>query len=173
MNENAKIETAMTSAEIIAKSDYLRWARSTDISTKARAYELSATAWDRIRPEPSKSEQCGVMADYLLECLATNPPEGNFIHSGVLAGHELSAWLKHLAAIPGAEGVISDVAKRLEFIYKTSDSDTRARVEMGALEHILESPRLRPFFTHWKEDPVLRVGYEPALEWGLAHTEAG
>jgi hypothetical protein len=171
MSDNAELEAAMTGGGIIAKPRYLRWARSKDLSTRARAYALSATAWDRIQPEPSMVEQCEAMAGYLLECLATDPPTDGFIHSASTAGHELAAWLKHLSGNPEARGLIAAVATRLEALYKRSDPKGRDRIGTGALEHMLESSSLRPFFAHWQEDPALAEAYEPALRWGLAHSE--
>jgi hypothetical protein len=172
MNDDSKVEAVMDGTGIIAKSDYLRWARSRDLSTRARAYALSATAWDRIKPEPSMEEQCGAMAEYLFECLKDDPPEDDFIYSRFKAGHELSEWLKHLSSMPEAKSFITDIVRRLETLYKQSDPKIRNRIETGVLEHILESPRLRPLFVHWQKDPVLREAYEPALEWGLAHSES-
>jgi hypothetical protein len=111
------------------------------------------------------------MLDYLVECILVNPEADDSLHSGFEAGYELSAWLKHLSQIPDAEAVIVEAASRLAAAYKQGDAATRNRIETGALEHLLESPGLRPLFTSWAEDPTLRQAYEPALEWGLAHSE--
>jgi hypothetical protein len=117
------------------------------------------------------SEHCTFMADYLLECLLKDPAPDDFVHSGFEAGHEIAAWLKHLSTIPDGGAIIGDVARRLAVSYKASDRITRDRVERSTLEHALESPRLRPFFADWDQDPLLREAYEPALRWGLAHSE--
>lgn len=67
--------------------------------------------------------------------------------------------------------MIAEVADRLEQVFRAGNPDTRNRIETGALEHILEKPSLRPYFSHWKEDPVLHEAYEPAMLWGLAHQD--
>ena len=90
---------------------------------------------------------------------------------GFEAGREIAVWLKHLAAIPAAIAVIENMAARLALAYRAADASTRDRIETSTLEHLLESPRLRPFFRSWSADPVLREAYQPALEWGLAHSE--
>ena len=115
-------------------------------------------------------EQCEVMADYLLACLSGNPAPDEFIHSGFEAGHALASCLKNWSAIPAASDAIAIVAKRLEQVYRESDPQGRNRIETGALEHILEAPRLRRYFEHWAQDAELREAYEPALAWGRAHS---
>jgi len=174
MNSDLRgIEDAIAGSGIVPKNDYLRWARSGDLATQARAFHLSGNAWRRIVPEPTMDEQCDVMADYLLACVSVNPdPDGDdFLHSGFDAGYTLAAWLKHLGRIPNAVDVIPRVSRRLEDLYRAADSDGRNRIETGVLEHVLEAPGLRRHFEHWGQDPVLREAHGPALEWGLAHED--
>jgi len=78
-----------------------------------------------------------------------------------------NAW----SVIPAASDVIAIVSKRLEQLYRESDAEGRNRIETGALEHVLEAPRLRPYFEHWAQDGELREAYEPALAWGRAHSD--
>jgi hypothetical protein len=166
-----QVDAAFVGAGMIEKSDLLRWMRLGDLATRARVYALTASARSRIQPEPTMYEQCDFMADYLLECLATNPENGDLVHSGFEAGYTLAAWLKHLVTVPDAAPIVSAVATRLEHLYRRADEETRNRIETGALEHILEEPRLRSYFSHWEEDPILREAHKPALAWGLAHSE--
>ena len=84
------------------------------------------------------------------------------------AGHELAALLKHLSTLPDAAMIIGDVAARLAASYRASDASTRNRIETGTLEHALESLLVRPFFSNWSHDPVLREAYGPALEWAVS-----
>jgi hypothetical protein len=170
-DRGAEVEAAMAAAHPVAKADYLRWARNGNLATRARVYRLSATAWERIRPSPTMSEQCTFMADYLLECLLANPVRDEFVHGGFEAGREIAAWLKHLSTIAEAGPVVEDVARRLGIAFKAGDAATRNRIETGALEHALESARVRRFFEDWARDPVLRNAYASALQWGLAHSE--
>ena len=171
-NLSAEVEAALAATDAIAKSDVLRWMRDGDLRTEARVFHLTASAWSRVQPELTMDEHSAFLADYLLECLASNPQsDDDFLHSGFEAGHSLTGWLKHLIAIPETASVISQVATRLEELYRAGDLVTRNRIETGALEHILEKPALRPYFSHWQTDSVLCEAYEPALLWGLAHTD--
>jgi len=147
------------------------WAQDYDLGTQARAYHLSGRHWQRIQPEPSLNEQCGVMARYLLTCLATNPEPDDWVHSGFEAGYEITDWLKHLVKRPDTTKVIANVASELERLYRAADAAGRNRIETAALEHILESQSLRSYFRHWADDEVLREGHRLSLEWGIAHSD--
>jgi len=173
-NLSREVTRALDGTGTIAKSDVLRWMRDGDLMTRSRVFHLTASAWSRIRPELTMDEQCGFMVDYLLECIASHPQpqqSDDYLHTGYDAGAALTQWLKHLVAIPEAAQVITEVAARLEKLYRSGDEATRTRIETGALEHILERPALRPYFSHWRGDPVLCEAYEPALQWGRAHTD--
>jgi hypothetical protein len=171
MDLRAEVESTISGTGTISKRDYLRWSREGDLATRARVYELTSSQWPRIQPTPQMAEHCEFMADYLLDCLLTDPADDGFTHSAFEAGYAIAAWLKHLVNKPEAKSVIEDMALRLGRAYKASDAITRKRIETGALEHALESPGVRPFFSLWATDPVLIDAYEPALQWGLAHSE--
>lgn len=171
MDWSHEVESVLHGSGDVSKSDYLRWATGGDLPTQARAYELSAREWSRIAPEPTMDEQCGFMAAYLLRCLVEDPPPDGFVHGGIQAGHALAAWLKHLSSVPAARRIIREVAHRMAEAYRRGSGDVQDRIETGALEHILESPLLRPYFEGWADDPVLRGAYRAAAEWGEAHTD--
>ena len=172
-NYQSEVDRVLKTRDVVRKDDYLRWARSGDLPTQARAYQLSATGWHRIQPEPSMEEQCQFMTDHLLACIETNPTRDAYVQNGFEAGSSLAAWLKHLQAIPSAADVIADVANRLAVLYKRLDATGQNRLETGALEHILERPGLRVYFEAWQLDPVLHKAHALALEWGLAHSDEG
>ena len=48
-------------------------ASSVHLMTRSRVFHLTASAWSRIQPELTMDEQCEFMADYLLECIPSNP----------------------------------------------------------------------------------------------------
>jgi len=169
-SELQKVEAAIFGSAAVDKADYLRWARSSDLATQARARHLSVYGWERISPEPTMEEECEVMFSYFLTCISQDPNPDDFIDSGYTAAHDLAFSLKHLGGIAGTSGIIAGVAKKLELLYRECDSEGRDRIRCGALEHILEAPGLRPYFEHWARDPVLHAAHESALEWGLAHT---
>jgi hypothetical protein len=167
-----EVDSARAGTSDIPRTQYQRWIRAGDLSTRARVYAFTRDAWSRIKPAPEMSEQCMFMAEYLIECLVSNPPQGDdFVHSGFEAGYELAAWLKHLAKNAEASSIIADVARRLEAAYRAADSDTRNRIETGALEHALESRKVRAFFAGWSTDPLLAEAHGPALKWGLSHSD--
>lgn len=171
ISELNEVEAAISGSAEVPKGDYLRWARSRNLAIRARAFRLSANSWHRISPEPTMDEQCQVMADYLLACLSADPAPDDFVHSAFDAGHVLASCLKRWTTIPAASDNIAAVGKWLEQLYRESDPQGRNRIETGALEHILEAPRLRRYFDHWSQDPELRQAYEAALAWGLAHPD--
>jgi hypothetical protein len=151
-----EVERVLKTSEVVLKPDYLRWVQNGDLATQARAYQLSATSWRRIQPEPSMEEQCQFMMEHLLACIEANPPTDEYLQSGFEAGCSLAAWLKHLQGIPGTANVIGHVADQLALLYKKLDPAGRNRLETGALEHILEQPALRVYFESWQRDPILR-----------------
>ena len=166
-----QIEAALESDEPVPREDYLRWVQDGDLSSQARAYELSASAWGRIEPEPSMEEQCSFMARYFLSCIEHHLQSDEYVLNGFEGGRALAAWLKHLQRVAGTESVVKDVARDMGELYKRLDEEGRNRLETGALEHILETPALRAYFNFWQDDSTLRVALESALAWGLAHTE--
>jgi hypothetical protein len=106
-----EVDSARAGTTDVPRTQYQRWIRVGDLSTRARVYAFTRDAWSRIRPEPDMSEQCTFMAEYLIECLVSNPQgDDDFVHSGFEAGYERAAWLKHLA------------------------KNTENRIETGALE---------------------------------------
>ena len=145
--------------------------REGDLRTRARVYALTAKAWSRIQPELTKDEQCGFMADYLLECLELNRLDEEFVHSGFEAGFELAAWLKHLDATDDATAWILTTERQLASLYRRGDTSLRERIETAFLEHALERPAMRPYFEHWGTDALLRDAHRRALEWADNHSE--
>ena len=168
-----KIIALMDGTCPIDKHRLVKWMQQGDLRTRAAVYELTRQAWNRIQPGITMEEQGNFMASYLLECLMTNPQsKDDYLHSGFSAGWELAAWLKHLAGNPEFKTIIQIVAERLTTAYLSSDSETRNRIETGALEHILEMPALRQFFVSWEKNQELAEAYRLCLDWGVAHENA-
>jgi hypothetical protein len=171
-SELRDVEAAISGSAVVLKSDW----GSGEMRPHATCDGPRLVTWQCKRApficRPiTLDEQCEVMADYLLACLSSNPASDDFIHSGFEAGHALASCLKHWSAIPAASDVIAIVVKRLAELYRESDAEGRNRIETGALEHMLEAPRLRSYFEHWAQDAELREAYEPALAWGRAHSD--
>ena len=160
----------MRSEGPIDRARVLNWMTQPDLETRALVYSLTDNAWSRITPELTMEQQCSFMQKYLLDAVGANRRDEECIHSGFEAAWELAAWLKHLYCLPKTEKIIARVVADLEQLYRTSDAETRNRIETGAVEHIFEEKGLRKYFEHWRRDPDLRTAYELCLAWGKAHS---
>ena len=164
-----EVVDAMDGKDPIPKERVLGWMREPSLETRGAVYVLSDREWNRIHPELSMEEQCTFIGNYLIECLASDPPETDWVHSGFDAGHLLAGWLQHLYGIAATKSVVANVAAQLTVAYRNSDEVVRNRIETAALEHIFEQPALRVYFDEWRADPGLREAYECAVRWGDDH----
>ena len=172
MDAAHEVIAEMEGTATIPQERILRWISEGDLRTRAAVYHLTEKAWDRIQPAMTMNQQCGFMADYLLECLKTEPGEpGAGVMSGFEAAWELAAWMKHLKE-PEAGSVICDLISRLESLFREGDDTLRNRIETGLLEHVLESKRMRPYFQHWSSDPALKESFQYAMQWAIEHEKA-
>jgi hypothetical protein len=159
----------LRSGEGIPRTKIVEWMNSPDLRTRAEVYVVTDKAWDRITPEVSADAQCTFMAQYLTDCLARNFRDDDYIHNGFEAAWELASWLKHLVSFPEGAKFIPQVVKQLERLYRSGDEELRNRIEVGVVEHALEAPEVRRFFSAWEKDPDLSDAYAAALEWARAH----
>lgn len=60
--------------------------------------------------------------------------------------------------------------ERITAEFKRGNRIVKNCIETGFLEHVLETPGNRPYFSHWADDPELASAYSEALRWGQAHT---
>ena len=171
MNASHEVIAEMEGTATIPRERVLRWMSEGDLRTRAAVYHLTVKALERIQPQMTMHQQCGFMADYLLECLKTVPGDPDAgVMSGFDAAWELGVWMKHLKDME-AEPVISDLVLRLEKLFRQGDETLRNRIETGVLEHVLESKRMRPYFQHWQADPALKDAHQLCMQWALAHEE--
>ena len=172
MNAAREVIAEMEGTATIPRERVLRWISEGDLRIRAAVYHLTEKAWGRIHPEMTMHQQCGFMADYLLECLKTVPGDSDAgVMGGFEAALELAAWMKHLKDME-AKPVISDLVSRLEELFRQGDDTLRNRIETGVLEHVLESKRMRPYFQHWSSDPALKESFQFAMQWALEHEKA-
>jgi hypothetical protein len=164
-----EVVDALNGKDPIPKERVLAWMREPSLATRGAVYVLTDREWSRIQPELSMQEQCTFMGNYLVECLASDPPETDWVHRGFEAGHLLAAWFKHLHGIAGTKQVLTSAAAQLTEAYRKSDKKARNRIETGALEHIFEQPALRAYFVEWRNDPELGEAYKWAVRWGDDH----
>jgi hypothetical protein len=165
----SEVVDALHGKDPIPKQRVLAWMRESSLETRGAVYVLTDREWSRIQPELSMEEQCTFMGSYLVECLAGDPPETDWVHGGFEAGHLLAAWFKHLHSTSGTQKVLAGAASQLTAAYRKSDKKSRNRIETGALEHIFEQPALRLYFAEWCDDPDLREAYKWAVRWGDDH----
>jgi hypothetical protein len=147
----------------------LTWMREPSLETRGAVYVLTDREWSRIQSELSMEEQCRFIGNYLIECLAIDPPETDWVHSGFEAGYMLAGWMQHIYGIPVTQTVLEAVASQLTEAYRKSDASARNRIETAALEHIFEQPALRAYFDEWRKDPELREAHKWSVRWGDDH----
>jgi hypothetical protein len=164
-----EVVDALGGKDPIPKERVLAWMREPSLETRGAVYVLTDREWSRIRAELSMEEQCTFMGSYLVECLASDPPEADWVHGGFEAGYLLAAWFKHLHGTSGTRNVLAGAATQLTDAYRKSDEKSRNRIETGALEHMFEQPALRAYFADWRDDPDLREAYKWAVRWGDDH----
>ncbi len=172
MNASHEVIAELEEIAPIPRERVLRWISEGDLRTRAAVYLLVEVALERIQPRMSLHLQLRFMADYLLECLMSDPPSDpdTGVMNGFEAASELAAWMKHLKDMD-AEPVISDLVSRLEKLFREGDVTLRNRIETGVLEHVLESKRMRPYFQHWQSDPILKAAHQLCMQWALEHEE--
>jgi hypothetical protein len=132
-------------------------------------YEVLGKAYYQIHPEPGMEITCACMLRYLLRCIREDLSHEH-VHSGYEAAHALANCLKNwVSRLPETEPVMRAAASELEKQFRAGDRAVRDRILNGTLEHALESARVRPFFDHWRSDPVLGQAWQLAMEWAVAH----
>ncbi len=128
----------------------------------------------RIHPSLEDDWLYDAMSDYLLECIALHAgsdADDDSVHSPFEAAHELVDWFNWIVARDNNPTAIQKRVDRIAAVFKNGDNSVQNCVETGFLEHVLETPRNRPYFSHWKDDEILADSYTEALRWGEAHTK--
>lgn len=129
---------------------------------------------DRIRPAIEDEWLYDSMSEYLLECVAL--PAGSFaddesVHSRFEAARELVGWFDWIIARDNYPTAIQRRVDRISAVFKNGDISVRNCIETGFLEHVLETPGNRQYFSRWKDDEILTASYTEALRWSEAHTK--
>lgn len=161
-------EARFTYAEL-----YLLLKSANALSLDAALFDLLTKNARLIRPEFDPDDICGFMTRYLLRCIHENPGDGDpHIPTGYEAAHHLAACLKKWArSLPETEAILAQAVQSITAAYQAADPDEQDRLINGTLEHALESPALRPIFSHWQTDPTLHHPWQLAMEWALDHTD--
>lgn len=86
------------------------------------------------------------------------------------SGWELATELKSAISSSGiideeTEKAIYLTKESIDVLYRDGDEVLRRCIVDSVLEHVLEDPRLRPYFEDWAQDPILKQPFDEAIEW--------
>ena len=176
MATSHNVRERLAARDRFSLAEVRRWlADDSDLELWAAVYDVLGPGWELIKPEPDMDETCEFMTRYLLRCIHENVQndDGN-VPMGYEAAYDLAACLKHWAGrLPATRPVLADAASRIADAYRAGDEAERDRLLNGTLEHALEATALRPYFEGWRDDAVLGEPWRFAMEWALAHGDAG
>ena len=164
-----RIRIALASSDDIPRQHVREWIEHSDsVAVDALLYELTRDAWNRIQPALEQDEACALIQRYLLRCIREDPTDGPAMRRYEAAA-ALEAWFDHLAERADTYPIAQQVAAAVTDLFVDGDAPTRAAIETGFLEHVLEQRSLRSFFAHWARDERLQEAWRQALAWGDAH----
>jgi hypothetical protein len=164
-------------AKHVSFGDIRRGLEGATLAKRSELLDFIRHHVDKIRPQPDTDWLYDQMSSYLLECISRGSVEHRdgevaSIHSPFEAAHELVVWFNwYLRAGDVNPNMIRPLVDRIEAVFRDGDNGVRNCIETGFLEHVLETPNNRQYFTYWAHDPLLEDSYTEALRWGLAHTE--
>lgn len=166
------IESLMSSRQRIPLGTIKRWMGSDSIEVAGAVADLVTYApyHERIEPPLSQEELEAFLFSYYERCMREDL-EGEWAANRYGAAREIVGWFR---AVPEDECVSSQsflvhMKHWLAALYKASGSDIRTAIVTGMLEHVLEEPRWRGFFSDWRLDHELRDAYDEALRWAVEH----
>lgn len=131
------------------------------------------TSLKRIRPTIEDDWLYESMASYFRDCIvliSDSQERDDSIHSPFEAANELVQWFNWINSTNSEPATVRKRIDQIAELFKAGDNAVKNCIETGFLEHALETPKNRPFFSHWKNDPILAESYLEALRWGESHT---
>jgi len=129
---------------------------------------------DRIFPTVDDDWLYDSMSSYLLECIVLQTDSGSdddSIHSSFEAAHELVEWFNWIVLRDDNPTPMKQRVDCIAAVFTNGDNSVRNCIETGFLEHLLETPNNRQYFSHWQDDVILAESYAEALRWGEAHSK--
>jgi hypothetical protein len=180
MNDSGReIDEMLVSEGAIPKEKVVSWIESCqDIRTLAKLYRLTRDRYYQIQPELGQAITCDLIQRYLLRCIeqdtadeAVDIPGRDKIEGRWEAAASLHVWFRHLSELGDSNEVLSSAAAALTAAFLRGTEEVRGAIEMGFLEHALETEGLRRYFEPWSFDSRLREAWQRALEWGKAHPD--
>ncbi len=171
-DHRSEIRAALSTQDKIPREKVIAWIdTTTDLPTLAELYRLTGEGYYRIEPELGEEAECLAVQRYLLECIRQDMTDSEEIQSRSEAAASLHFWLRTLLEKRGCSDVIAGAARAITDLFLNSGEEVRDAIEMGFLEHALETTDLRSYFEYWSQDDRLRQTGERALEWGKAHPD--
>jgi hypothetical protein len=168
----SEINAALASDDPIPRDKVLLWIdAAADLATLAKLYRLTDEAYYRIQPDLGKEVTCTLIQRYLLECIRQDVAGDDKIQSRFDAAQSLHLWFCHLLEMEDMSTILTGAARAVTELFLEGGEDVRYTIETGFLEHVLETPALRPYFEHWSSDSRLKDAWERAIEWGKAHPD--
>lgn len=166
-----EIEDFLEGDHSISSGKVIEWMQSEDIEVQGAVLHLCNTPQycERIHPSLPIDMILPFRLNYLRRCLLENP-QGEWSDSRYSAAHSLNNWFKYLwLEKERNKNIIYKIKIIIENLYKYGDDGVRLCIVHGILEHLFESFDLAEYFRDWQNDPILRVGYQEAMEWGQGH----
>jgi hypothetical protein len=117
----------------------------------------------RIVPELTLSEQQSILQSYWQRTLTEDPTDNDFVGGRYTSAGEILSRFGSLWKDPrqNQEAILA-MKNWIGEIYRNGDYGLRTSVVQGVLEHLLQDPHIRKFYSDWKTDPILADAYKEA-----------
>lgn len=161
-------------AKCVSFGEVKRQLDQASLSERNLILDFICSNHDRIRPAIDDDWLYDSMSTYLLDCIGHKLDTGgdpDSRHSRFEAAHKLVEWFQWIVGRDTNLVAIQQRTDRIATVFAKGDHSVRNCIETGFLEHVLEIPSIRPYFSHWKDDEILVESYVEALRWGEAHTK--
>lgn len=150
---------------VIGLDELRKWMASPNIEIVGFAKSSIHDKRFRIEPPLPPDEYVAFEKAYYERCLRDNP-DGEWSDSRYSAGMDLVnvfAGLWRDQSVPRA--MMDDLKVWLGRLYREGDEGIRTCIVQATLEHLFEQKPIREFFLDWRNDPILRTGYDEACLW--------
>ncbi|MEN6519807.1 MAG: hypothetical protein ABFD46_01455 [Armatimonadota bacterium] len=149
-----------------------RWMCNSSLEVLGAVHELVTYSpyWERIDPPLSEADLLPFLLSFYKRCLYEDP-KGDWSLSRYEAAAAIVSRFQALLPNkkPERQALLVKLKDLLVQCYLSDNPELQTAIVTGALEHILEEPRFRSFFTDWTKHPLLRRAYDLAMEWAIYH----
>ena len=128
----SEIDKALSTMEPIPREKVILWIESAaDLATLSKLYSLTYEAYHRIQPELGREATCGLIQNYLLECIRQNVTGSDEIEGRWEAAGTLHQWFCHLIEMEDTHSVVESAAQSVRNFFLHSEDDVRLAIEQG------------------------------------------